>query len=136
MTHHIVQFSRGEGEFRIARAFPNEPGSPRAARRFITNALQKSGWGERLIDAAALTVTELASNAIQHAHSAFSVSLSAGLRGVRLEVRDADPISPGRAPLNPMSEAGRGLCLLDGVAERWGVERLPTGKVVWVELGH
>ena len=92
-------------------------------------------WGAgALADDAALVVTELAANAIVHAHSAFTVILSARGDLLRISVRDASPLSgAGHAVLMPVPLHGLGA--VDALASRWGVESLGNaGKTVWVEL--
>ena len=102
-------------------------------RHFTVGTLRD--WGaEEIADDAALVVTELAANAIVHAHSSFTVLLSARGDLVRISVRDACPLSdrPGAAP-TPASLHGLGA--VDALASRWGVESLgDAGKTVWVEL--
>jgi anti-sigma regulatory factor (Ser/Thr protein kinase) len=122
--------------FVVESSYSSDPDSPGAARRFVTAYLRGRGWDEGLIDAAALAVTELATNAIVHAHSPFTVTLTADGNGVRVEVRDADPIPPLDQRRDRLAEGGRGLCLVRGVARRWGSAPEATGKVVWVELAE
>jgi anti-sigma regulatory factor (Ser/Thr protein kinase) len=87
-----------------------------------------------LADDIRLLVSELATNAVQHAHTAFEVAAMFGPRRVRLEVRDHSPQLP--VPRSPELEAtsGRGYCIVDALTADWGVRRRPGGKAVWVEL--
>jgi anti-sigma regulatory factor (Ser/Thr protein kinase) len=104
------------------------------ARSFVADTL--AGWGRAdLIDAAALVVTELATNAVRHTPSDFSVSL---LRrtddAVRVAVGDSDPVPP-RMRLGGINEPnGRGLLLVDGMTACWGYDVVGDGKVVWAEM--
>ena len=53
-----------------------------------------------------------------------------------MEVEDADPtatLTVGRSRLG--THRGRGLQIVDDVCQRWGVDGLPAGKVVWAEFG-
>ena len=115
------------------RTFAFSRDAPAAARHFTVGTLRDWGAGDIAGDAA-LAVTELAANAIVHAHSAFTILLSVRDDLVRISVRDARPLpgTPGRtlapAPLH-------GLGAVDALASRWGVESLGNaGKTVWVEL--
>jgi hypothetical protein len=56
---------------------------------------------------------------------------------VRVEVADRAPELPCIAPeLSMEAEGGRGLVLLDAVADKWGVgPRSGGGKTVWFECG-
>ena len=115
------------------RTFAFARDAPAAARHFTVGTLRDWGAGD-IADDAALAVTELAANAIVHAHSAFTILLS--MRGdlVRISVRDARPLpdAPG-ATLAPAPLHGLGA--VDALASRWGVESLGNaGKTVWVEL--
>jgi ribulose-5-phosphate 4-epimerase/fuculose-1-phosphate aldolase len=76
-------------------------------------------------------VTELAANAIVHAHSAFTVILSALDDLLRISVRDATPLRGNTLRAVPL----HGLGVVDAMASRWGVEPLgAAGKTVWVDL--
>jgi anti-sigma regulatory factor (Ser/Thr protein kinase) len=118
-------------------SFPRDRQAPGLARHFVIAALRQRGWEDSVVDAAALAVTELTTNAILHAKSPFTVTLRANVEGVRIEVHDANPLSPRSGRRHPpLAEHGRGLCLVDSVAQRWGIEPESSGKVVWVELGR
>ncbi|KAF3466134.1 ATP-binding protein [Streptomyces sp. Tu 3180] len=93
--------------------------------------------------AVALVVGELAANAVRHGRVPgrdFRLRLvldeASGL--VRIEVADAAAAKrPPQAPPTscPDGESGRGLLLVDVLAERWGSEpRDPVGKTVWAEV--
>ncbi len=121
------------GELAAVRTYPFSRDAPAAARHFTVGMLRDWAAGD-IADDAALVVTELAANAIVHAHSAFTILLSAHGDLVRISVRDASPVSgaPGAA-LAPAPLHGLGA--VDALASRWGVESLGNaGKTVWVEL--
>ncbi|MEU4350159.1 ATP-binding protein [Streptomyces sp. NPDC023838] len=92
-------------------------------------------------DAAALIVAELAANAVVHARVPgrdFELVLILRAGGLRIEVTDtrADkhPVAASAPP--PDAESGRGLLLVQALAERWGVaEGAAPRKTVWAELG-
>ncbi len=115
------------------RTFAFARDAPAAARHFTVGTLRDWGAGD-IADDAALAVTELAANAIVHAHSAFTILLSVRGDLVRISVRDARPL-PG-APGAALAPAPlHGLGAVDALASRWGVESLGNaGKTVWVEL--
>lgn len=121
------------GERRAARSFPADRGAPRAARLFVTGALRH--WhGEHYADDAALVVTELATNAVVHTGSPFTVDVAAADSAMRVSVRDEarlDGASPGGALL---AAPGHGLSVVSAVAVTWGVEETADGKTVWAEL--
>ena len=103
-------------------------------------AIARSLLGEwempELIDAVELGVTELVANVVRHVPDRrCEVLVLRQTGGVRVEVTDgcAQPlVSP--AELRPDAENGRGLVLLDAVADKWGVDRVTGGgKTVWFE---
>jgi serine phosphatase RsbU (regulator of sigma subunit)/anti-sigma regulatory factor (Ser/Thr protein kinase) len=90
---------------------------------------------DQVRDTAALLVTELVTNATRHAGG--DLRVRAGLRTdvLLVEVSDASPQLPELAGLPTWEhESGRGLLLVDALADRWGADSLPTGKRVWFEL--
>ena len=86
------------------------------------------------MDTAVLLVSELVTNAVLHAGSPVELALSLGRGRLRVEVGDRDPRPPLRMDHSEQSSTGRGLLLVDRAVDRWGVERLPSGKKVWFEL--
>lgn len=120
----------------IAR-FPAQPASVTAARRFVTDAVIDAGAID-LLDDARLLVSELATNAVVHARTEFSVTVHVGPGGVHVEVQDGDERVPPLGPHSPSGlaggEHGRGLQLLEAAATDWGYRRLDHGKAVWFRL--
>lgn len=114
----------------VVRTFAFSRDAPAAARHFTVATLGDWGAGD-LADDAALAVTELTANAIVHAHSAFTLTLSARDDLLRISVRDTGPMPA--AELRPVPLHGLGA--VNALASRWGVQSLGTaGKTVWVEL--
>jgi DNA-binding NarL/FixJ family response regulator len=105
------------------------------ARAFVEEQLVE--WGaERFAEAAALVVSELATNAVVHAHSRFAVRLKLSPAALRIEIADsASDATPELREANQNAEGGRGLLLVSAVSSSWGVEPAATsGKVTWAEL--
>lgn len=115
-----------------ARVFPATADAPGQARRFVAGLLPASE-GE-LCDTAQLVVTELATNAVTHARSAFSVAVSVLPHVLRIAVRDASAEDPESRLPSAEDTSGRGLLVVDAVAFRWGVRPLTDGKAVWAEI--
>jgi anti-sigma regulatory factor (Ser/Thr protein kinase) len=117
-------------------SFPADPSSPARARQLVMAALRRWGLSEQLVDDATLIVSELASNAVRHARSCFSVSLE--LRGstLRLAAADATPLgmSTPAWELNPQQLHGLGV--IQEISRCWGVQGTRDGKIVWAELRH
>ncbi|MDQ8707230.1 ATP-binding protein [Streptomyces sp. LHD-70] len=116
------------------RFFDARPESVGQARSFTSEAL--ANWG--LPDCAEdvrLCVSELATNALVHGTApghGFLVKLDADEEVVRLEVHDSRRQHPEARQAASTDTSGRGLILVDALADRWGVEdRTPFGKIVW-----
>ncbi len=94
------------------------------------------GWGHSpsLLEDAKLVVSELATNAVIHARSPFSVEIRPAGRSVRLLVRDGSRARPSLRHDDGLAVSGRGLRLIDALAADWGVEIAQDGKAVWAEL--
>lgn len=116
------------------RTFPFSREAPATARHFVVSTLHDWAMADVAEDAA-LVVTELAANAIVHAHSAFTVILSARGGVVRVSVRDCRALPAGDPSSVLIPVPLHGLGAVDALAGRWGVESLGSaGKTVWVEL--
>ncbi|MGI5356373.1 ATP-binding protein [Streptomyces sp. CA-252508] len=93
----------------------------------------------RVTEAAAQVVAELAANAATHGRVAgrsFRLALLCDGGVLRVEVTDtrADDL-PHRRPPAPDAESGRGLLLVEALADRWGAGAGPAPqKTVWAEL--
>lgn len=104
-----------------------------AARRFLVRQCEE--WGcEILLDEAELVVSELVTNAVVHASTPVEVRLALVGGMLRIEVADRGGGLPDvRAPSTEDAH-GRGLVLVNGLSNAWGVEPLAEGKCVWAEL--
>ncbi|MEU1401933.1 ATP-binding protein [Streptomyces sp. NPDC005728] len=122
--------------------------TPRGARLARHLALaQLDAWGiphgTDTADAVAVIVAELAANAVTHGRVPgrdFELRLALLVGSVRIEVADtrAERWPPGprdvREPA-PLADVGRGLVLVDALADRWEVvDREPPGKTVRAEV--
>ena len=113
---------------------PDDLSSVSRARQFVKKHLSDWGIAEPLDDAL-LVVSELAANALTHAHSSYRIRLSATRHALRIEVDDTGAGTPEPQPLTDTEEHGRGLHLVDALAASWGMESGETGgKRVWAEL--
>jgi anti-anti-sigma regulatory factor/anti-sigma regulatory factor (Ser/Thr protein kinase) len=113
------------------------PAAPARARRMITEVLRT--WGiDDLAGPATLIVSELVSNAVQHAGTALTVDASLRREHLYLSVRDHEPQPPTmpRPPPadGPLTAGGRGLHLIEVYATAWGSDSAADGKTVWATL--
>ncbi|MFG3131226.1 ATP-binding protein [Streptomyces tendae] len=123
------------------RPDPSEVGR---ARRWARSRLAGSGIraDEPLAETLVLLVSELVTNAVVHTgRSAVlrlvlpgAVTEETGEATVRLEVDDASDRAPVPRCAGGEATGGRGLALVDGLADRWGWSREGTGKRIWCEL--
>ncbi|MCX4447429.1 ATP-binding protein [Streptomyces sp. NBC_01789] len=105
--------------------------------RLLTTA-HLGSWGLPT-ESAAHIVAELAANAAAHGRVPgrdFRLSLTASDTSLRIELTDTRgdelpvPDTPG-----PYAESGRGLLIVEALADRWGVVAGPVPrKTVWAEL--
>ncbi|MEV0618216.1 ATP-binding protein [Nonomuraea sp. NPDC050404] len=107
------------------------------ARHFVTDLLA----GHPCADDAAIVVSELAANAVQHSGAAgsgvFTVSLAHADGAVRIEVGNTTgPERPTVGRNDPQATGGRGLLIVDSLSRRWGVVRDGTQTRVWCEIGR
>jgi hypothetical protein len=113
--------------------FPCDASSVPAARHFVVQTL--TAWGsDDAAWAAAQVVSELAGNCSLHARTDFSVRLLREGEALRLEVRDGSPARVRPRRYGARSTTGRGLRLVESLADSWGVDTSPLGKTVWVAL--
>ncbi|MFG2635724.1 ATP-binding protein [Streptomyces sp. NPDC048362] len=87
-----------------------------------------------IADTAALLVSELVTNALRHTRGPLRLNLQVRDGRLRCEVEDTDSGGPVRRTVDTDAESGRGMELVDLLAEAWGGTRTPTGKTVWFEL--
>lgn len=102
-------------------------------------------WGvPALADTAELLATEIVTNALQHTGggAVLTATLTPGpARRLRVEVHDSlGRRTPPRPPGGVRTAAddatsGRGLLLVEALADTWGIQARGTGKTVWFELG-
>ncbi|MFD8596302.1 ATP-binding protein [Kitasatospora sp. NPDC059646] len=105
-----------------------------AVRRRLRAALDRWGVPE-LADTAELLTSELVTNALVHTGKGaeFDAVLTAEQR-LRVEVHDRTSRLPGRRPPSESATSGRGLLLVEALADDWGVQLRGDGKVTWFEL--
>lgn len=114
--------------------FLSQADAPRKARRLVGDALAQWGLGRDLSEAIVLVVSELATNAVRHARSPFSVMARSDDRVIRIAVRDHSATMPQVQDVAPLQGSGMGLRMVAAVAGRWGVEVTAGGKSVWAQV--
>lgn len=89
---------------------------------------------EDLLDPVLLLTSEIVSNALLHAGTPMSVCVTRVGPGVRLEVWDGSPVPPVRRRRSATATTGRGVQLLESLADSWGSTPQGSGKLVWFEV--
>jgi anti-sigma regulatory factor (Ser/Thr protein kinase) len=130
----VKWFPNPGGVRTLCREFPSAPQSVTSARHALDGLY--GDLGEELHDTAVLLISELVTNSVRHSKvSAGVIELVATStpRYVRVEVSDdGEGFDPPPAS-DSDSDSGRGLELVEELADRWG---RPTGMrtCVWFEL--
>lgn len=109
--------------------------SARTARVAVRREL--SAWGApELVEDCSLIVTELVTNAVRHGDHGIHLRLGTNGRWVYGEVYDGGDQLPCVRTGGVDATGGRGMLIVDRLADEWGVARLPDGgKIVWFLLG-
>lgn len=115
----------------VERAFEPDGPNARAARQFVAEAVTAVGMSP---DDALLLASELVTNVVLHARTDFIVRMAVTDEAIRVAVMDANTRLPTRVKAPVDATSGRGLSIVDAVAQRWGVDAHPGGKTVWFEL--
>ncbi|MFB6548392.1 ATP-binding protein [Streptomyces sp. NPDC056405] len=124
--------------------FSSTPRGACLARRLCGHRLDAWGvpYGSDAHDVVTLVASELCANAVRHGHVAgrdFHLLLTAdpGTGIVRIEVSDTRGERLPRLSAGvPEDGGGRGLLLVEALADRWGCGPRPSGgpgKTVWAE---
>ncbi|MFE2034725.1 SpoIIE family protein phosphatase [Streptomyces scopuliridis] len=113
-----------------------DPEGLRTARHMIRAAV--AAWGAReRSDEIELAADELITNALLHTDggAVVTVRVLPGVeRRMRVEVEDGSSALPHRRDAGYSGVSGRGLQLVEGLADEWGVESRGSGKCVWCEF--
>ena len=112
----------------VARSVP-------AARRVLLELLQAWGAPHDAEDAA-LLLTELVTNVIDHVGGANALTVELTFSGawLRIAVVDGSAIRPVVRELDRENPRGRGLRMVQEIADRWGADEEGDGKRVWFDI--
>ena len=104
------------------------------ARHFVAEHLDQHDLSY-LTDDVQLVVSELATNALVHAQTPFTVSLEALEKSVLLMVEDGSTCGPAQGDPQGGEVGGRGLMIVQVLSRDWGVSvNAGSGKSVWAEF--
>jgi anti-sigma regulatory factor (Ser/Thr protein kinase) len=116
-----------------------DPAEVGRARRWARSRLIGSGIGadEPVAETLLLLISELVTNAVVHTGCPAVLRMlfpSAPAALVRVEVADASVTPPRPRHAGREETGGRGLELVDGLADRWGWQPEGQGKRIWCEV--
>ncbi|MEW2412939.1 SpoIIE family protein phosphatase [Streptomyces sp. NPDC046866] len=135
LRRHVEESPQGGGRLQQHVA-PGDPEALVAARHMIGAAVRAWGARERA-DEIELVADELIVNALMHTDGPAIVTLrvlTGRDRRLRVEVEDRSSALPRRREAGDSGVSGRGLMLVDRLADAWGVESRGSGKCVWCEF--
>jgi anti-sigma regulatory factor (Ser/Thr protein kinase) len=124
---------------RLQARMTARPTSVRLARDLVAQACRTWHLPD-LRDDAALIMSELVSNAVDHAATDLVVTVFRRAGRLHLAVRDGDTRYPlmdtaaDPAQSSPVAARGRGLRLVHAIAAAWGAIPTHGGKVVWATV--
>ncbi|MEU6735434.1 SpoIIE family protein phosphatase [Streptomyces physcomitrii] len=114
-----------------------EPERVAGARQQVREVLHDWSDAEQ-VDAAVLMVSEMLTNVLVHTDGdallVAVVSGEAGRRRLRVSVGDGSDDLPHLRRPGELASSGRGLVLMDMLADSWGVDPQGDGKSIWFEL--
>jgi anti-sigma regulatory factor (Ser/Thr protein kinase) len=115
----------------------DDPGQIRAARDDIRALLHDWSAPEQ-VESAALLVSEAVTNVLVHTDGdavlAARVTGMPGTRRLHVDVHDSSDDMPHRRSPGELASSGRGLLLMEELADAWGVDPRGEGKSTWFEL--
>lgn len=115
----------------------SDPGLVHSAREDIRELLHDWTSPDQL-ESAVLLVSELVTNVLVHTDDeAVLIAHVTGMPGTRrlhIEVADRSDEMPHRRSPGEMASSGRGLLLMEELADSWGVDPRGDGKCIWFEL--
>ncbi len=114
---------------------PGEPRQVAHCRRLVRETL--AAWQlSALTETVELLVSELVTNAIQHAGGEIRLRLQREATGLLCEVCDQTRTPPELQEMSATAERGRGILLVNELSRKWGHRRTASGKIVWFTLNQ
>ncbi|MEU8132610.1 ATP-binding protein [Streptodolium elevatio] len=138
--HPVPAVPQGSASMVFSLCLPATVEAVPRARHALRGSIRGEIPGEPL-DVLELLVSELVTNAVQHSPQSTTVTVEVlrGDRTIRIAVTDAGALLPRPRRAKSVAEAsadehGRGLLLVEALAESWGSRPVPGGKVVWCDV--
>jgi two-component sensor histidine kinase len=116
----------------------HDPASAAFVRHQLASDLDTYDIPDEAIDDVLLVATELVGNAVRHTpashHGTLDISWDVDSSGVRVCVGDPSVEPPVVRNVGLDEPSGRGLRIVEAVADGWGVEHVERGKRVWAHV--
>jgi anti-sigma regulatory factor (Ser/Thr protein kinase) len=101
------------------------------SRRAVATQLRAWDVPSRVVADLVLLTSEIVTNSLRHARGPYELRLRRIDGEVVVEVGDATAQRPRRRRVDGDAESGRGLTIVEAVADSWGSRSTAEGKVVW-----
>ena len=120
----------------IRISLPQTAASPAEARHLLSRFAFENDLRNQS-GPALLVLSELVTNAVLHGAEPIEVCVSRDGDLLRIEVSDGGPRTDGVRPRSQDDRrpGGRGLHIVNSLAQRWGTTDNDAGKTVWAEIG-
>jgi len=117
-------------------SLPQTAASPAEARHVVSRFAAANDL-DKHSGTALLVLSELVTNAVLHGAEPIDVCVSRDGDVLRIEVSDGGARIQGVAPRShdDPRPGGRGLHIVNSLAQRWGTTDNDGGKTVWAEIG-
>lgn len=122
---------RGRSEATVRLDLPHEITAPATARHAVQATLAQ--WPDAS-ETAAIVVSELVTNAVQHADPPVSLDVKKRCGYLHIRVTDGGTRAPQWREADADDEGGRGLPLVAALADSYGYRFHPLGKTVWAVI--
>ncbi|MFD3667201.1 ATP-binding protein [Streptomyces sp. NPDC058672] len=117
--------------FKVAASLSEVP----LARHRVVDRAREAGllMDDQMQGDLELMAGELIANAVVHTGAPFVVCVRRAGERLRVEVTDVGVVAPSTTAAGEDAETGRGLFLVEALADAWGVAPDRAGKTVWFE---
>jgi len=115
-----------------AVSLPADARSVAAARMLLRTALD--GHQSAAVEDAVLMISELVTNAVRHTRDVVLVLVTLHSATLRVDVSDNDHTMPVAPDAEHNATSGRGLRIVEALADHWGITPTADGKTIWFEI--
>ena len=113
-----------------------DPAAVREARRFARACCVDADIAQDVTETVVLLMSEAVTNAFVHGRSDARLTVTVARGAVLVEVRDDNSRHPKPVEADNDALDGRGMILMEALAQRWGVRDEEFGKTVWFQVSR